>query len=84
MSLDPFFRSIPLAAPGAIGCAIAFALVAPLLGRRLGVHPMTAWFFCTTLGAFAALTLTPSGSALEGYRQGSTHVSTSLIWPSLE
>ncbi|MET0820621.1 MAG: hypothetical protein ABWY58_06630 [Aeromicrobium sp.] len=84
MPLDPFFRSIPLAAPGAIGCAIAFALVAPLLGRRLGVPPMTAWFFCTALGGFAALTLTPSGSALEGYRQGSTHFSASLVWPTVE
>jgi hypothetical protein len=84
MPLDPFFRSIPFAAPGAVGCAVVFALTAPLLGRRLGVHPMTAWIFCTALGGFAALTLTQSGSALEGYDQGRTYFSTALAWPTVE
>lgn len=84
MPFDPFFHSIPLAAPGAVGCAVAFALVGPWLGPRLGVHPVTAWFFCTMLSGFAALTLTPSRSAIEGLPQGHTHWSTGLALPTPE
>lgn len=71
MTLEPFFRALPLALP-VLGLSVVLAMIiGGRIARRWNVRRAVATSYLMTVGAFLAVTATPSGSALEGYSTGS-------------
>lgn len=83
MFIEPFFRALPLALPAIIGAGVLAAVGAPWWARWLRVPRAVAAVFVAACGAYAGVTVTPTGTGLWANPGGSRGVSLDVQLPPL-
>ena len=84
MTIEPFFRSLPLALPAVVGSGLLAVVGAPWWARWLQVPRVTAVLFVAVCGSYVGVTATPSVDGLWADPGGSRWVSLDVHVPPLE
>jgi len=81
--LHVFLDAAPWALPTTIALTAAALLLAPRCARRFGGSAFCWWFFLSSVGAFAAVTMTPAGGQFTAGVSGHVLRSWAPTFPSV-